>query len=85
MARNRVQFQKGLAEADFVALYGTEEPCRAMVKSWRWPQGCLRPKCDGRARCIVGPRELFQCNACRRQTSLTAGTIFDQTKVPLTT
>jgi transposase-like protein len=85
MARNRVQFQKGLSEADFVALYGTEEQCRAMVKSWRWPQGFLCPKCDGRAHCIVGPRELFQCNACRRQTSLTAGTIFDQTKVPLTT
>ncbi len=28
MARNRVQFQKGLLEAGFVGLYGTEELCR---------------------------------------------------------
>ena len=85
MARNRVQFQKGLSEADFVTLYGTKELCRTAVNRWRWPNGFQCPKCNGRAHCIVGPRELFQCNACRRQTSLTAGTIFDQTKAPLTT
>lgn len=34
---------------------------------------------------IVGPRKLFQCNACRRQTSPTAGTVFASTKVSLTT
>ena len=31
MARNKVQFQKGLSEAGFEALYGTEEKCRAVV------------------------------------------------------
>ena len=35
--------------------------------------------------CILAHRNLYQCNACRRQTSLTAGTIFDSTKVVLTT
>lgn len=43
------------------------------------------PKCGGVDHCIVGPRKLFQCNACRRQTSPTAGTVFASTKVPLTT
>jgi hypothetical protein len=33
----------------------------------------------------VRSRQLFQCSACRRQTSLTAGTIFAATKVPLQT
>jgi len=85
MARNRVQFQKGLSEADFATLYGTEKQCRAAVHLWRWPDGFCCPKCGCREHCIVGLRRLFQCNACRRQTSLTAGTIFDQTKAPLTT
>ena len=31
MARNKVQFQKGLSEAGFEAVYGTEEKCRAAV------------------------------------------------------
>ncbi|MBZ0210508.1 MAG: IS1595 family transposase [Hyphomicrobium sp.] len=85
MARNRIQFQKGLSEARFAGLYGTEELCRAAVARWRWPDGFVCPKCGGGEHCIVGPRRLYQCNACRRQTSLTAGTLFASTKVPLTT
>lgn len=85
MARNRIQFQKGLSEAGFNALYGSEEACRASLERWRWPDGFVCPACGGTDHCIVGPRKLYQCNACRRQTSLTAGTIFNSTKVPLTT
>jgi len=85
MARNRIQFQKGLSEAEFAALYGSEERCREALERWRWPEGFVCPKCRGRAHCVLGHRHLYQCNACRRQTSLTAGTIFDSTKVPLTT
>lgn len=60
MARNRIQFQKGLSEARFAALYGTEELCRAAVARWRWPDGFVCPKCGGREHCIVGPRRLYQ-------------------------
>ena len=37
MARNRVQFQKGLSEADFGKNYGTGEQCHAALVAWRWP------------------------------------------------
>ena len=84
MARNRVQFQKGLSEIAFERLYGTEEQCRAHLAGWRWPDGFACPACGGREHCIIGRRGLHQCNACRRQTSLTAGTIFAATKLPLT-
>ena len=84
MARNRIQFQKGLSEALFLALYGNEEQCRSLVVAWRWQEGFRCPKCGGQEHCIVGPRRLFQCNACRRQTSPMAGTIFNSTKLPLT-
>jgi hypothetical protein len=93
LTRNRIQFQKGLSEARFLALYGDEDKCHALVAAWRWPDGFVCPKCGGNAHCIVlvaclrhdGPRKLFQCNGCRRQTSVTAGTIFNATKAPLTT
>jgi hypothetical protein len=39
MARNKVQFQKGLSEAAFETLYGTQEKCRAVVIASRWPKG----------------------------------------------
>ena len=83
MARNKVQFQKGLSEAEFEELYGTEDKCRAAVMASRWPNGFACPACGGRAYSEVTTRRLFQCSACRLQTSLTAGTIFASTHLPL--
>jgi ribosomal protein L37AE/L43A len=83
MARNKVQFQKGLSEAGFDALYGTEAKCRAVVIASRWPTGFECPACGGHSHCEVRSRGLFQCNACRRQTSPIAGTIFASTHLPL--
>src|SRR5512144_98244 len=85
MARNRVQYQKGLSEAEFERRYGSEEQCRAAVAKWRWPDGFVCPRCGGRRHSLVKTRALDQCTACRRQTSLTAGTIFAATKLALRT
>jgi ribosomal protein L37AE/L43A len=84
MTRNRIQFQKGLSEAQFVHLYGDEAKCRALVTAWRWHDGFRCPRCKGSAHCLVSERRLFQCNSCHHQASPTAGTIFDSTKLPLT-
>src|SRR5206468_720107 len=85
MARNKVQFQKGLSEARFAVLYGTEDQCREAVMRWRWPSGFVCPGCAGQHHSFVKTRALYQCSACRRQTSVIAGTIFAATKVPLCT
>jgi len=85
MARNAVQFQKGLSEPAFDRQYGTEEQCRAVVVAARWPDGFQCPACGGREHSMVTTRDLFQCTACRRQTSPIAGTIFASTKLPLRT
>jgi transposase-like protein len=83
MARNKVQFQKGLSEVEFEELYGTEEMCRAVLFAWRWPDGFQCPRCGGVRHCITKQRSLYQCNACRAQTSLISGTIFASTKLEL--
>src|SRR5690242_21492007 len=80
MARNVVQFQKGLSEPAFEQQYGTEEQCRAIVIELRWPEGFECPACGGRAHSLVKTRGLFQCSTCRRQTSPIAGTIFAATR-----
>jgi ribosomal protein L37AE/L43A len=85
MARNTVQFQKGLSEPEFERQFGTEEQCRAAVVASRWPDGFVCPECGGRQHGLVKTRGLFQCSACRRQTSPIAGTIFASTKLPLRT
>ena len=85
MARNSVQFQKGLSESEFEQQYGTEAACREALFRWRWPEGFECPICGEQRHSAIRSRQLFQCSACRRQTSLTAGTIFAATKVPLRT
>src|SRR5579864_2173454 len=83
MARNVVQFQKGLSEPAFERLYGTEEQCRAIVVASRWPRGFECPVCGGKQYSLVTTRDLYQCTKCRRQTSPIAGTIFASTHLPL--
>jgi hypothetical protein len=76
---------RGLSEAQFREAYGTEEKCRGIVEKLRWPTGFLCPicgSCEGR---WLSTRPKIQCRACRHQVSLTAGTIFHATKLPLTT
>ena len=65
MARNKVQFQRGLSDVEFERLYGTEDKCREALFSRRWPEGFACPACGGLAHCELAKRALWQCNACR--------------------
>jgi hypothetical protein len=75
---------RGLSEARFREAYGTEEQCRAVVQKLRWPEGFVCPLCGGTEGKWLSTRPKIQCRACRHQVSLTAGTIFHATKLPLT-
>jgi hypothetical protein len=87
MAMNKVQFQKGLKIKDFIEKYGTEQKCEAALASVRWPNGFTCPHCKHPGYCIVrhGECKTYQCNRCHSQTTLTGGTIFQCTKLPLFT
>lgn len=66
-------------------LYGTEQQCYDRLFSMRWPLGYVCPKCGCKEYCKLKRNSLYQCNSCHQQTSLTAGTILANTKLPLTT
>jgi hypothetical protein len=76
---------RGLSEAAFRERYGTEEQCRQALVQLRWGRGWTCPKCGHGRHAALARRALLQCNRCRHQVSLTAGTIFHATKLPLTT
>ena len=84
MARNPVQFQKGISLNEFLSLYGTEDQCFDALYQWRWPSGFVCPNCGHDRGCQLTTHKLQQCYRCNRQTSITAGTIFEATKLPLT-
>lgn len=87
MPMNRIQFQAGLSMPEFLQRYGTEPSCEAALEQARWPAGFRCPRCDGVTYSRVRGRTyaLFQCQACRHQTSLIAGTVMQGTRLPLTT
>ena len=87
MPTNRIQFQRGMPMHEFMDRYGSEAQCAHELAQRRWPGGFHCPRCDGAEhyRVSQGGRLLFQCRACRHQTSLTAGTMMDSTKLPLRT
>lgn len=62
--------------------FSTEEACRAYLSQLRWPEGFRCPRC-GHGRSWSMARGLYECCACGRQTSVTAGTIFQDTRKPL--
>ena len=86
MAMNRVQFQRGLSMAEFMHLYGNDAQCESALIAARWPQGFACPICAAPASCSFRRqgRLYWQCAACRHQCSVISGTIFESTKLPLT-
>jgi transposase-like protein len=87
MANQHIQFQPGMSIPEFLRHFGTEAQCAEAVKMARWPAGFRCPRCAVAEHYVVGhgARKLFQCNDCRHQTSLTAGSLMEHTKLPLTT
>jgi len=88
MKTNRIQFQQGLSLNQFMAHYGKEQQCESVLESARWPNGFICPKCSSNQYGTYRRGQMvkvFQCKACRGQTTLTEGTIFHSSKLPLTT
>ena len=65
------------------ARFSTEEALREYLARLRWPDGFACPRCQGR---VAWPskRNLLMCVARGNQTSLAAGTIFQDTRKPFT-
>lgn len=62
--------------------FATEEDCRAYLARLRWPDGFRCWRCGGGKSWPVRG-VLFQCAGCGLQTSVTAGTVFQDTRTPL--
>jgi len=62
--------------------FSTEEDCRKYLFALRWPDGFICPRCGGR-RAWAMSRMLVLCAKCRHQASVTAGTVFQDSHVPL--
>jgi transposase-like protein len=63
--------------------YGTDEACRDYLEHLRWPNGIECPKCGGKSISRIKTRKQLDCNACRHRFSVTTGTVFQDSHLPL--
>ena len=68
---------------DINTLFGTEDKCRELLVRLRWPNGpeCLR--CKGPVVKLDTDKQLFYCKDCDYQFSVTSGTVFNDSHLPL--
>ncbi|MBV9481421.1 MAG: transposase, partial [Acidobacteria bacterium] len=71
--------------SEFQAGFPDEASCAAFLFERRWPEGFVCPVCGGgRAALLRSRAYTYECLACGRQTSITAGTVMHRSKLPLT-
>jgi len=70
-------------ELEFDRRFQEEQACLEYLFGLRWPQGFVCPAC-GHTEYWRSARELYLCQHCQKQVSVTAGTIFHGAKKPLT-
>ena len=64
--------------------YGTDEACREYLEHLRWPYGVECPKCGSKSISRITTRKQLDCNKCRHRFSVTSGTVFNDSHLPLT-
>jgi transposase-like protein len=68
---------------ELIDRFHSEDSCRARLEELRWPEGVECPRCDSKSVNRLEDRYQYQCRSCRYQFSVTAGTIFHDTHLPL--
>lgn len=75
-----------MSRATFEARFPDDAACAAHLFTRRWPEGFVCPACGGtKGWELKGKRFTWECAACARQTSVTAGTIMHRSHLPLRT
>jgi transposase-like protein len=64
--------------------FSSDEACAEFLAKRRWPEGFICPRCGRDKAHFITTRKLYQCAHCHHQASVSAGTLFHSTNLPLT-
>lgn len=70
---------------DINTLFPTDERCRELLVRLRWPSGPECPRCKMPVAELETEKQLFYCKECDYQFTVTAGTVFNDSHLPLKT
>jgi transposase-like protein len=68
---------------ELVDRFASEDACREYLEELRWPNGVACPRCGNESVSRIEKRNQYDCNSCRYQFSVTAGTLFHDSHLPL--
>src|SRR5438477_5714433 len=68
---------------DVFERYGSDDKCRDYLEALRWPNKVTCPECMSDKTSYVEARHIYDCDSCRYQFSVLAGTMFHDTHLPL--
>ncbi len=68
---------------EFQNKFPDEQSCWKYLEKMRWPEGFKCSKCKNGTSCVLTQRKVLQCNKCKAQQSVTSGTIFQKSRMPL--
>jgi transposase-like protein len=69
--------------ADLVEQFGSNDRCRHYLEHLRWPDGVECPRCGSEKIARIKTRKQLDCSSCRYRFSVTVGTIFHDSHLPL--
>ena len=70
---------------DVQNLFNTDDKCREVLVKLRWPAGVECPRCHGKKISWIKANKQFDCSECEYHFSVLAGTVFNDSHLPLTT
>jgi len=68
---------------NLIEKYQNEDDSRAYLEGLRWSDGVVCPHCGSKSISRIQKNHIYDCNSCRYQFSVTSGTIFHDTHLPL--
>jgi len=72
-----------MALLEMLNKYSTDDKCREILTKLRWPEGVRCPRCNEDRVFWIEDRNQFECSSCSYQFSVTTGTVFNDTHLPL--
>ncbi|NVO23321.1 transposase [Donghicola mangrovi] len=72
-----------LPDAGIAVTFPSEDAARERLLNVRWPNGIVCPVCEGDRVGQKTARDIYKCNSCGYQTSVTSGTALNSTNIPI--
>lgn len=68
---------------DLTVMFSSDERCRELLERLRWPEGPACPRCNDAVVRLETNAKILYCKKCDYQFSVTTGTIFHDSHLPL--